>query len=360
MVTLFLCAPEYLSHLQQSLRRAKADRGFYFSDMISGSLRKIIYEVSSNSFELYEKMQENNIPGEDARFILPLNTKTNIQTGGDARELCHLLNMTKNRGVPLIVRKIVREMIDQAETKAPHLFEDFGFNYETISFRPAPILFANENQAMKKLIDKNLTRFNNGRRVVLISYDDKLKALFTRKTMDRAILEKKEAEINMLKHVHFTFLFPISIAGFHQVTRQRTWNLNVESIYDAASDNVMKRIVIPSSISKSNFHDAFIEQHSRMMEIPKADDYSELIGFVPHSLGVYVLAHIDGWNAIHSIGKRTCIKAQWEIRKIAWDMAKIIKKEFPDLGDWVEPQCVVYDGNCPETGDCEYYKKKKK
>ena len=34
LATLQLCLPEYLAHLQQSLRRAKASRGFYLSEEI--------------------------------------------------------------------------------------------------------------------------------------------------------------------------------------------------------------------------------------------------------------------------------------------------------------------------------------
>jgi hypothetical protein len=37
VATLFLCASEYLSHLQQSLRRATASRGFYLPEVIKNS-----------------------------------------------------------------------------------------------------------------------------------------------------------------------------------------------------------------------------------------------------------------------------------------------------------------------------------
>lgn len=354
VATLFLCASEYLSHLQQSLRRATASRGFYLPEVIKNSdLGKKAEEVSSKSFKLYEEMKKAKVPGEDARFILPLYTKTNIQTGGDARELCHLWSMAQNPGVPSIVREVVEEMINQTREVAPYLFEDFGFNYEKIAWRPAPFLFAQENKGMKKIAEEA-----GHKKVVLISSDTKLKQFLDKEVIERAIQERNEAEISMLKHIHFDFLFPISIAGFHQVTRQRTWHLAVESIHEA----VLKgdsRMVVPPSIANSSFSYGFIHQYREMMDLLKDSPLTEAIGLVPHAFKIYVLAHIDGWNAIHSIGKRTCIEAQWEIRNIAWNMAKIIKKEFPALGKWVEPQCITY-GECPEQEDCGYYKKKKK
>lgn len=354
VATLFLCAPEHLSHLQQSLRRATASRGFYLSEQIKKSdPHRTVERSLSNAFELYEKMKEAGIPGEDARFILPLYTKTNIQTGGNARELCHLWSMAQEPGVPSIVKEVVEETINQAREVAPYLFEDFGFNYEKIAWRPAPFLFAQENKGMKKIAEEA-----GHKKVVLISSDTKLKQFLDKEIIERAIQERNEAEISILKHIHFDFLFPISIAGFHQVTRQRTWHLAVESIHEA----VLKgdsRMVIPPSIANSSFSHGFIYQYREMMDLLKNSPLTEAIGLVPHAFKIYVLAHIDGWNAIHSIGKRTCKEAQWEIRGIAWKMAKIIKKEFPALGKWVEPQCITY-GECPEQEDCGYYKKKKK
>ncbi|GAH38656.1 unnamed protein product, partial [marine sediment metagenome] len=167
VATLFLCAPEHLSHLQQSLRRATASRGFYLSEQIKKSdPHRTVERSLSNAFELYEKMKEAGIPGEDARFILPLYTKTNIQTGGNARELCHLWSMAQEPGVPSIVKEVVEEMINQAREVAPYLFEDFGFNYEKIAWRPAPFLFAQENKGMKKIAEEA-----GHKKVVLISSD---------------------------------------------------------------------------------------------------------------------------------------------------------------------------------------------
>lgn len=358
VATLFLCAPEYLSHLQQSLRRATASRGFYLPEVIKSSdLAKRVEEILSKSFKLYEEMKKAEIPGEDARFILPLYTKTNIQTAGDARELCHLWSMAQELGVPSIAKEVVEEMTDQAREKAPYLFEDFGFNYEKIAWRPAPFLFATKNEVMEKMIRKSFGDPVETRKVVLVSAGVEVKKFLDEETINKAVQERNEAEISILKHIHFDFLFPISLAGFHQVTRQRTWHLAVESVYEAIPESNL-RMVIPPSVIKSPFCDAFMQQYAEMMDLFWCTPLrSESVGLIPHALKIYVLAHIDGWNAIHSIGKRTCKEAQWEIRSIAWQMAKIIKEEFPALGKWVEPQCITY-GECPEKDDCGYYKKK--
>jgi len=365
--TFQLCLPEYLEHLQQSLRRAKASRGFYLPEIIKKSkFASRVEKVLFQSFKLYEKMSNARIPGEDARFLLPLYTKTNITTTGNTRELCHIWQMSHREGVPSIVTAVMDKIISQAKEKAPDLFEDFGFNYETLAWYPSAQLFTPTNTLMERLAELKIDSD-----VFLVSQHigSFLQDNITAKTIEKAIKERNEAELSNLKHIHFDFLVAMSLTCLHQAIRQRTWNHSLEPIYHAVENaltrNLAKRkerMVIPPSIRNSEFKTPYQTQHKDMLQlyqelvrggIPAA----EAIGVIPHSLKIYTLIHINGWNAFHSIGKRTCVEAQWEIRKISWDIARIIKKEMPALGNYAEPQCITY-GKCPEVRDCGYYKKR--
>lgn len=350
--TLFLCSPEYLSHLQQSLRRAKASRGFYTPEAIKNSpCAQRVEETLFHSFNLYEEMCGAGVPAEDARYLLPLYTKTNIQTLGDARELCHLWHMAQKPGVPSVVRAVVEEMISLAKEKALYLFEKFGYNFEPVAWYPAPQLYAHENKLIHGLI-----RENTEKEVVLIDSSSRLP--LAEEEIERAVKNRDEAQLANLKHIHFEFLVSMSLACFHQAVRQRTWNHSVGSIYDAVQDGM---VIVPPSIRKTPFFVAYERQHYEMMDLfhelcRREVPPSEAIGVVPHSLKISTLIHINGWNALHSIGKRTCVEAQWEIRNLAWKMARIIKRRLPALGKWAEPQCITY-GDCPEVKDCGYYRK---
>ncbi len=358
IATLQLCLPEYLAHLQQSLRRAKASRGFYLPESIKNSpFGKKVEEILFKSFELYDRMSQAGIPMEDGRFLLPLYTKTNIQTVGNARELCHLLSMSRGPRIPSIVNKVVEEMISQAKEKTPLLFEDFGFNYERLSWYPSSQLYAETNQSINSLIQKK------GDKDKVVFLEHIFPKEITSEAIKKAVKNRDEAELSNLKHVHFEFLVPMSLACFHQATRQRTWDHSIETIYDAAKEGVIskERMVMPPSIKNSSFALEYEKQHQDMLNL-----YDELvgggipapeaIGVVPHSLKIYDWIHINGWNAIHSIGKRTCLEAQGEIRIIAWQIAKYIKDSVPAFKNWAEPQCITY-GKCPEIKDCGYYKK---
>jgi thymidylate synthase (FAD) len=336
LVTLTLCLPEYLAHLQQSLRRANSSRGFHLSDAIRNSkFNKQAQKILTQSFKLYEQMCQSGIPKEDARFILPLLTRTNIQTAGNARELSHLWFICQQNKTPCIVKSVVNEMVYQAKKQAPYLFENYGYNYQLLAWYPTAQLFYSSNPELERLIEKN-----EGGYVSLVGWHAAI--MPTEETMVRAIEQKREEALANLKHVHFSFLCSMSIACLHQAIRQRTWNHSVESLYHAIRDKDENRMVVPPSIKKSRFASTYRQQHWKMIELfsvvkKNGVPESEAIGVIPHSVKIYTLVHINGWNAIHAIGKRTCLAAQWEIRRITRKIAGFIKKEIPTLGFWQNP-----------------------
>jgi thymidylate synthase (FAD) len=354
IATLQLCLPQYLMHLQQSLRRAKADRGFYLPESIRDShfLDRVISALDK-AFAFYEEMQSAGVPGEDARFVLPLYTKTNIVTTGDARELMHLHHMSRKEHMPAIIRQTVEDMIAKVSALAPHLMKERANNYEPLAWFPSSQLFALENRTIADLVQGNSVPAST----LMLKYAG---IPMSEEAIDRAVRERDEAELANLKHVHFTFLSPMSLACFHQATRQRTWDQSVESIYDAASRG---SFVVPPSISRrDDFKPRYDDMNKEMLDL-----YNELvaggvprqeaIGVVSHALVVYDLIHVNGWNAIHAIGKRTCTEAQWEIRSIAKEMAKNIDDENPALGKYAKPQGITY-GRCPEKKSCGLCTKK--
>jgi thymidylate synthase ThyX len=266
--------------------------------------------------------------------------------------------MSQKKGIPSIVKEVVKEMVEAVKKESPYLFEDFGFNFELLSWYPAAQLYSPRNETLRWIINS----FDKKEEVILISHNS-TSLQISEETITRAVKDRDEAEISNLKHIHFEFFILISLAGFHQAIRQRTWNHSIESIYDASREALKseERMAVPPSIKNSEFYLEYKNQHSEMLKLyQELIDYGvserEAIGVIPHSVKVYDFIHVNGWNAIHSIGKRTCTTAQWEIRKIAKKIAEIIKEKMPSLGKWAEPQCITY-GKCPETKDCGYYKK---
>lgn len=337
--TLFLCCPEYGAHLQQSLRRATAERGFHLPESLKNTEAE---KLMSMQFELYSQMQSEGIPSEDARFILPLNTKTAIQTLWNARELMHLDSMSQRLGVPEETKDIIKQMIDATKKIAPHLMENRNKNYETLAWNPSAQLYGHSNKTLNTLISTTNDSYFFGSISLPFSPSDP-------DVIRRAVEGRDEIELSNLKHYHFTFLVPMSIATFHQAIRQRTWNQSIQTLEDATRN---AEFITPPSIKKSKFKHSFEELNRASIKFVIADiENPDALGVLTHALKIYDLIHMNGWNAIHSLGKRTCTEAQWEIRTIAQKMATTIKEHSPELGLHVAPQGVIY-GLCPEKTSC--------
>ncbi|MDQ5987063.1 MAG: Flavin-dependent thymidylate synthase [Syntrophus sp. SKADARSKE-3] len=354
LVTLFLCQSTHASFLQQSLRRVKAG-GYVLPDSLKD--KPYAKDVIGKAFDLYQKMVAAGVPAEDARYILPLLTTTNIQVNVNARELCHLAVMAKSQNVPYDVRYAVMGMFDETICSGGvrNILTNHGANYEPLSFYPAPDLFAENGP----LDDYEGWKCLNGIDVMLQSSDVMSNVV----TPGLSIIDP--SGLSALKHYHFTFIAGMSLAALHQAIRQRTWDHCVETLANAAfwsRKNWLNRIIVPPSVPEHNYAQAFALQHVAMLDayehaledgVPK----SEAFGLIPHSLKIFDLFHVNGWNAIHSIGKRICSKAQWEIRRIAWEAARQIDEVMPSLGKYAKPQCVTMV-RCPEKDPCGKNNKK--
>ena len=357
LVTLFLCQTTHSSFLQQSLRRAKA--GGYHLPLALRNTGKA-EAVCDSAFTLYNLMLTHNVPGEDARYILPLATTTNIQVNTDARELCHFTAMLLSPNVPGEAVNAVSKMISEAVNAGNFaLFEHHRSNYEPLSFYPAPDLFADKSYFDETFTESELESTSCPTNLMLIDSSEC--------EIDRGyvagIQRKDPTVLSLLKHIHHTFAMNMSIAALHQAIRQRTWDHSVESLSNAAYSamkNLEDRIVVPPSVAP--FKAEFMLQCRNMIgaygrALEEGVPTAEALYLLPHALRIWTLVHINGWNAIHSIGKRTCSKAQWEIRSIAEKIAEVIFSLNPGLGQFSKPQCILY-GKCPEKVPCGKFNSK--
>lgn len=349
--TFFLCLPQWPEHEQQSMRFVKAknfEKSIYISNIFKDSDLKTILDVLRDSFELYLKMVKNGIAIEDARYILSLNVRTNIQTKVNARSLIHYLKLLTHE-TPLVIKSVINKMIEKARKNSQRLFTSKILSYYLNSneFYPSAEIFS-PNEIFQKILKK----YNYPKRVTKIEYklsEEEFKSF-----------RDNEAKLSLSKHLHNSLgfiqglLIPLSFASAHQSIRQRTWNHSLENIYDAVERG---EIVVPPSIKKSEFRYEFESQCKRMIElykelIKKGYPKKEAILFIPHALQIYEIIEINGWNAFERISKRVCTKAQWEIRSKSWEIIGILKKETPELAKYLGPPCYEY-GFCPEKNPCE-------
>lgn len=74
----------------------------------------------------YEELVKEGLSNEDARFILPNATRTNIIVTMNARELLHFFNLRLCARAQWELREVVMEMLKLVKKVAPTIFKDAG------------------------------------------------------------------------------------------------------------------------------------------------------------------------------------------------------------------------------------------
>ncbi len=90
-------------------------------DEVEDIYRRFMEEVERTYSQLKEK-----VPVEDARYVLPNATPSNIIITMNARELWHFFSLRCCRRAQWEIRELAQSMLDQATEVAPVIFEDAG------------------------------------------------------------------------------------------------------------------------------------------------------------------------------------------------------------------------------------------
>jgi thymidylate synthase (FAD) len=156
---------------------------------------------------------------------------------------------------------------------------------------------------------------------------------------------------SVLEHVSFTFgIEGISRACSHQLVRHRIASYSQQSQRYVNFDNI--EFVVPDSIKKNknlylkfeNFMEKISDFYKEMIEnnIP-AEDARFIL---PNACTTKIIVTMNLRELKHFFKLRCCNRAQWEIRKLAIEMLKILKNKIPVLFSQMGPACL--NGPCPE------------
>ena len=313
-------------------------------------------------FNEYANLVDNGINIEDARFILPYSYHSNIIMGLDARELEKLvvsllhgelskIAELKELGILLyeIIEKYVPYLIDsinEDETNSDNPFEYL----EKLVERPeikicdkAKLISYTENPdnlVLESAIMYHYQCTSECAKDILNKMQEK-DSNALEKMMD-IILNKRENR--ELEHINFRFQIPISLSILTHLTRHRMHSLLVPEFVKMWDLN---NYIIPNTI-KVNYEDKYNEifkENIRVYNEFLNEDIAEedLIYFYLGGNMCNVITNMSG-RTLQWISKlRCCNKAQWQIRNIANDMVKEVKKVAPLLGKGLGPTCITHN-----------------
>jgi len=116
------------SYSQQSQRYVPLKEPTYVTPhtiQADDELSRQFDEHMVRTWELYRQLAER-VPIEDARYVLPNATTTNITVTMNARELWHFLTLRTCRRAQWELREVADEMLRQVRSVTPALFTNAG------------------------------------------------------------------------------------------------------------------------------------------------------------------------------------------------------------------------------------------
>lgn len=162
----------------------------------------------------------------------------------------------------------------------------------------------------------------------------------------------KSGHHSTTEHINFTFAIEgVSRALTHQLVRHRIASYNQQSQrYVKFKDNF--EYVTPPSIekdkdSKKKFDSLISNIHNLYKELLDSGIEAEDARYIlPNASETKIIVTMDGRELLHFFTLRCCNRAQWEIRELAKEMLKLVRKVAPVVFEEAGPNCLR--GPCPE------------
>lgn len=157
--------------------------------------------------------------------------------------------------------------------------------------------------------------------------------------------------LSTFEHSYFYFHIVCSRVCSHQLVRKRIGFSYSQRSQRYISENNFDYIVPPSIKKNKNTY----EFYKKKMETAK-EDYNALISsgiakedarFLLPTIKTDIVVSANARALLDFFKKRTCNRAQWEIRTIAKQMMSQVKKIAPELFKKAGPTCMT-EGYCPE------------
>jgi len=128
------------SYSQQSQRYVPLEEvSVYAPESISKAddpIKELFEETIRNSWEAYKKLIELGVNPEDARYVLPQATTTNIIVTMNARELLHFFSLRLCYRAQAEIRRLAIEMLKEVYKVAPRIFKHAGPRCKVLGYCP--------------------------------------------------------------------------------------------------------------------------------------------------------------------------------------------------------------------------------
>ena len=313
-------------------------------------------------FNVYGDFVDAGINVEDARFILPYCFHSNIFMGLDARQLEKMIISYKYGPLSKIqeINEFGNKLYEIAKKYIPYLVEEIEkqekseedpFQYmgkvksrpeikiqekaRLVSYTPNPddIILKSSIMYHYQCSEKEAENILNESEKIDIAYKQKSMNIILHKPENRE-----------LEQVSFTFQIPISLSILTHITRHRMHSLLVPEFLPMWN---MNNYIIPATIKQNNELGKIFKE-TQAKNVKAYEQFKEegvaqedLIYFYLGCQMLNIVTTMNGRALQWILHLRCCNKAQWQIRKIANEMATQVKEVAPLLGKGLGPTCIT-------------------
>lgn len=364
------------SYVQQSQRYVTMDQSSYEIPTLKGEDKVKAGQLIKKAFKLYQEMSElkegnfkgrpradrykYGIPIEDARYILPLATKTNISvamTGDKLYNLFSLINDKKYYG----------------------LFHDFKKKME--GYLPGPIVkhlprpwdSSKESEAIGQFYNIYMEKINEENNMIYIDGFENLdlKAGLGALTSTlpatpsqtlakwgssageraRGVVERVlgYGHDSIAEQARTNFGMMCSMVTYHQQIRHRLSENYREDIVNIITDT-KRNVLVPPSIKESKFYEDFLSLTEEFREfrlyVMENYDQGKALPFILNCDQIKLIISTNARIDSKMLADRICFNAQWEIRDLSIEKLKILRTLSSSLYEGALPSCIK--GRCRE------------
>lgn len=297
---------------------------------------------------------------EVARYVMPVSTVAYLYHSISALTLMRYARMLLWSGHEEFVVLGVK-MFELVEGIDPDLFEEFPEPLEAPARETDAAYAARENARFDAELNGKAARLVSSSVEALLGLDSG--------TIARALHPENnpllgdvfyagtlDENTRLLNHAHFTFRKKLSHTADSQEQRHRTLPGNRPHLAQQISledDYITPKLISESPAAAKIYHEylgrnfAFIRELWKKGDIPRED----IAYLLPNAFPVRFLESGDFYNFYHKWKSRLCYNAQEEIFYSAHAEVSEVKAQFPELGKYIGPPCVVREHlkpRCPE------------
>jgi thymidylate synthase ThyX len=357
------------SYIQQSQRYVTMDGEVFTLPQLEDKDNQFGNELVKRSLELYAKMSElrqgdikgrpklenyiYRIPIEDARYILPLCTKTNMcvtMSGDKLYQLYYLVNnydtifsdfkLELNRCIPAELVGLLPRKWDNNKNKK--LIRDLYLD-DLQKINPENnlvLLNAFENLELQAGLGALTSTRSSTPSEILTKWGNEA-ATKARDVVDRVLGYGHES---IAEQARTTFGMMLSLTAYHQQVRHRLPESYREELLELILDRD-RPVLIPRSISQSGFYEEFLGLTKEFKEyrlyIYKKYGEEKALPFLLNCDQLKMIISTNARIDAKMLSERTCMNAQWEIRELAIKKLKSLREMSHILYEKALPACII-------------------